>query len=279
MTRNDLFSTPPGVNRFLVLFGFSFLLLSLTACTGKTFKSHPETEAGLSAADEGKAEPPLQVRDLVLGEGDEVDIKVFRNPEFDRKTKVPPGGMIFVPLVGDVKAAGMGVVALRKEIADKLAEFLVKPQVSIDVTFSRTRKVYVLGEVRRPGVFTIDDSMNVIEAVSQAGGFTNDAAEQSIVVIRGDIRKPELKKVNFEKLVSKGDVAQNLSLEKGDIVYIPASFVSDMDKFFRHLYTALVPIVAIEQGIVISPDVVRVLSGRESETRSSTTNIVVTPAP
>jgi polysaccharide export outer membrane protein len=265
------------MHSFLPLFGL-FLLLNLTACA-KTFQSHPEEEAGLSSAGEGNPEPAPQLRDLVLGEGDEVDIRVFRNPEFDRKTKITPDGLIFIPLAGEIKAAGVGVVALRREISDKLAAFIVQPQVSIDVTFSKSRKVYVLGEVRRPGVFIIDDTMNVIEAVSQAGGFTTDAAEQSVVVIRGDLRKPELKKVDFQKLVSKGDVAQNLALEKGDIVYIPATFVSDVDKFFRHVYTALVPIVALEQGIVLSPDVVRIISGRENEARSTTTNIVVTPSP
>ena len=275
--RKGTFSTRFGMNSFLP-FGLFFLLLNVTGCA-ETFHSHPEKEAGVSSEGEGKEEPPPQIRDLVLGQGDEIDIKVFRNPEFDQKVKVGPEGVIFIPLIGDIKAAGVGVVALRQEITDKLAEFIVKPQVTIDVTFSKTRKVFVLGEVHHPGVFVIDDTMNVAEAVSQAGGFTNDAADQSVMVIRGDLRQPELKKVDFQKLLSKGDMAQNLSLQRGDIVYIPASFVSDVDKFFRHIYTALVPVVALEQGIVVSPDVVRIISGRETGLRSTTTNIVVTPAP
>lgn len=278
MIRNGTFSTRFGMNSFLPLLGLFFLLLNMTGCA-ETFHSHPEKEAGVSAEGEGKQEPPPEIRDLVLGQGDEINIKVFRNPEFDQKVKVGPEGVIFIPLIGDIKAAGVGVVALRQEITDKLAEFIVKPQVTIDVTFSKTRKVFVLGEVNHPGVFVIDDTMNVAEAVSQAGGFTNNAADQSVVVIRGDLRQPELKKVDFQKLLSKGDMAQNLSLQRGDIVYIPATFVSDVDKFFRHIYTALVPVVALEQGIVLSPDVVRIISGRQPGLRSTTTNVVVTPAP
>jgi ribosomal protein L16 Arg81 hydroxylase len=97
------------------------------------------------------------------------------------------------------------------------------------------------------------------------------------MLIRGGGENPKMKQLDLEAFLKKGAGAENISLQPGDILYIPRTFVSDMDRFFSHVITALYPVLVLEQGIALYPSVQDTLTGKTE--RSRTTNIIVTAPP
>lgn len=124
----------------------------------------------------------------------------------------------------------------------------------------RDKKVFVLGEVTRPLVVSLRPGVTVVESISQAGGFTREAQPKSVVIVRGGLADPKLMTVNVNEITSKGQSAQNVLLEPGDIVYVPRSFVADVVQFFRDLNAILTPVVLAQTGIVLGPSVQSVLT-------------------
>jgi polysaccharide export outer membrane protein len=203
--------------------------------------------------------------------GDEISITVYRNEELDRQFIIPPEGYIFYPLAGRIQVKGKNLEQVRETIAAKLSRYIVNPQVEVDLVNTEAlkivvdpqvsigvvgfggQKVFVLGEVNRPGVFLADGNMGVIEAISAAGGFTLDAKQESILLIRGgmDKSKPELITLNLENFLGGGALVRETVLQRGDIVYVPRTFISNVDRFFQHLSTIISPILSLESGIYI----------------------------
>lgn len=202
-------------------------------------------------------------REMVLLPGDEISITVFRHDEFNRRFVIPSDGFFFFPFVGDIKAEGKTTRDLGKMITAGLAPYVVAPQVMIDIvrlsnperivnpqvsievnSFSGQR-IFVLGEVLRPGVFLADGQTGIVEAIALAGGPTLDAKQKSIVLIRGTAKQTQI--VNLESIVD-GDTSQNLILQKGDIVYLPRTFVSNVDRFFGHFARIISPLLDVERG-------------------------------
>jgi len=96
-------------------------------------------------------------------------------------------------------------------------------------------KVYVLGEVSEPKVITLKGKMTLVDAITEAGGYTRDAVTKSIVVIRGELGSQQGIRVNLKRILKEGDVGQNIELKPGDIVYVPKSFIVDIERFLRNI--------------------------------------------
>jgi len=96
-------------------------------------------------------------------------------------------------------------------------------------------KVYVLGEVSEPKVITLKGKMTLVDAITEAGGYTRDAVTKSIVVIRGELGSQQGIRVNLKRILKEGDVGQNIELKPGDIVYVPKSFIVDLERLIRNI--------------------------------------------
>ncbi len=108
--------------------------------------------------------------------------------------------------------------------------------VFIPALTSETNRVYVFGEVAKPGVYTFTGSdMRLFDAVSQAGGVTVFASEESTKVVRGDIARPEVVSADLENLIENGDQTQNISLANGDLIYVPRSAIGDVNLFVKRI--------------------------------------------
>lgn len=108
--------------------------------------------------------------------------------------------------------------------------------VVIPAISKEANRVYVYGEVKKPGLYTFSGSgMHVFDAISEAGGVTVFAKENSTKVVRGDISKPEVISADLKKLVEQGDVTQNVMLANGDLVYVPRSFIGDINRFVQQI--------------------------------------------
>lgn len=227
---------------------------------------------------EPAAEPvKVEMTDFGLGVGDEIEVIVYQHPDLTRRIRVPSTGVVFFPLVGEVDAKGIGITEFRRRLTERLKDQIVNPQVSVEVTALRSQKVYVLGEVNAPAAFSLEAPIQALEAVSRAGGFTPGASQDSVILIRGGSENPKLKQLDLQAFLKKGALGENVSLQPGDILYVPRTFVADMDRFFSHITTALYPFLLLEQGIALYPTVQDTLTGKTE--RSRTTNIIVNAPP
>ena len=108
--------------------------------------------------------------------------------------------------------------------------------VFIPIITKEENRVYVFGEVDKPGVYTFTGAeMRLFDAVSQAGGITVFATEASTKIVRGDITRPEVISANLKMIIEEGDQTQNIALANGDLVYVPRSFVGDVNLFVKRI--------------------------------------------
>ena len=158
-----------------------------------------------------------------LGAGDLVEVRVFQEADLSGTYRVGPEGTIDFPLCGKTKLAGMTASQSADVLTDCLAKgFLRKPQVSVLIREYNSKKVFVFGEVQKPGTFPYDGDMSIIQAITLAGGFTKLAAKNNINVTRlidGQERKI---RVAVEDIGVGRE--KNFLLQPGDIVFIPESF-------------------------------------------------------
>ncbi|MCK6546328.1 polysaccharide export protein [Myxococcota bacterium] len=158
-------------------------------------------------------------RRFVLGEGDVIEIKVFREPDLGGVYQVTREGLEF-PLIGQVQVLGKEAHEVGEEIRARLSDgYLKQPQVTVLIKEHNSRKIHVLGQVAKPGSFIFESGMSVIQAVTNAGGFNPLAATNRVLVTRvvdGNEKK---------YVVPVGDIgrgnAPNFMLEPGDIVFVP----------------------------------------------------------
>lgn len=208
--------------------------------------------------------PDVKVSEFILGAGDMIEISVYRNEDLNKSVKINPSGKIMFPLIGDVDAAGKGIFKLRNELQERLSKYIIDPQVTVNVTSIQSQKVMVLGEVSNPGVLTLDSELSIMEAISKAGGMTSDAKLSNVLLIRRGNTKPDVVSLDLKKAFKNGDLSQNMMLQSGDIVYLPAVTIANVSWYFGHLSKILSPIVSLESGIVLWPQVENVLTGNST---------------
>lgn len=214
-----------------------------------------EQSAVEEESNKSETESPAKISEFMLGPGDRLEIAVYRNDDLKRTVQIDPSGKIMYPLVGDIHAAGLSIFQLRDKIRDGLAKYVVEPQVTVGVVTVQSQKVIVLGEVRNPGFFQAESSVTAIEAISRAGGFTLDGKKQNVLLIRGGMKKPELITLDLERTLKEGDLTQNVALQRGDIIYVPRTTISNVNRFFTHLSTIISPLLQLESGYYIGQQI------------------------
>lgn len=159
-----------------------------------------------------------------LGPGDVVKIFVWEHPELSGELSVDPAGNIPFLLLGDVPAEGLTEEELEKVLIEGLSRYIMDPKVSITITGYSSKKIYILGEVNRPGEYPIGGSIiSLREAIVKAGLPTNSAALRRVRIITPQTTKPIVKIVNLAMVLHKGNLKEDIDLHAGDIVYIPSN--------------------------------------------------------
>ena len=173
------------------------------------------------AQDAGPPGDPQDNSPLIrLGPGDSVTVSVYGQPDLTANAYVTDDGTLPVGLVGKVPVAGLSPSAAAQRIEAALREgnFLVNPQVSLTVTQSRSQRVTVLGEVARPGRFTIDSTTTVFDLLAQAGGTTQNSSD-TVYLIRKDANGAPTRTPIALKGLAGGQAPQQL--RSGDSIYVP----------------------------------------------------------
>lgn len=163
-------------------------------------------------------EKPVEFR---IGPGDRLKISVWKHDELSQEVTVRPDGNVSLPLVGEVHAAGRSGPEIAKDVEGRLSKFYTEPApVSVVVTEVKSYKIYVLGEVQRPGELVPGQSLTVMQALAMAGGLTPFARRDAIVVLRRDERGERRIPISYSAVVA-GDLQQNLVLQSGDTIIVP----------------------------------------------------------
>lgn len=153
--------------------------------------------------------------------GDVLEISVWREEGLEKQVVVRPDGGLSFPLVGNVQASGKSVEQLQTEVADKLKRYIPDPSVSVAVLKLDGNKVYVIGKVNRPGDFTATRNVDVVQALSMAGGMTPYAAANKIRILRREGGKQTAIPFAYGDIEKGEDLEQNILLKAGDVVVVP----------------------------------------------------------
>ena len=159
--------------------------------------------------------------DYKIGPQDVLRIDVWKENEISRITPVRPDGRISLPLLNDVQAAGLTPTQLAGVIAEGLKKYITNPQVTVGVTEINSRRVYVTGEVTKPGAFPLQANMTVLQALTNSGGFTQFAKIKGIYVLRTEDSKQVKHPFNYKDVVKGKKPELNIVLQPGDVIVVP----------------------------------------------------------
>ncbi|NPA94222.1 MAG: polysaccharide export protein [Thermodesulfobacteria bacterium] len=158
---------------------------------------------------------------FTLGPGDVVEISVWKDPELTKQVIVQPDGYISFPLIGQIKAGGRTIPEIQKEITQKLSEYISTPTVTILPLRIESYKIYVIGKVNKPGAFTVLPTVNVMQALSMAGGTNPFAKLSKIFILRKGPKGQQAFKFNYKEVANGEHLEQNIELQSGDVVVVP----------------------------------------------------------
>jgi polysaccharide export outer membrane protein len=153
--------------------------------------------------------------------GDTLEISVWKEPDLKGPVLVTPDGAFAFPLVGQVDARGKTVTDLQMIVSDRLRQYIPDPVVTVSVRDVKGNKVYVIGQVNRPGEFIVNPRVDVMQALSMAGGTTPFAALDNIMILRRTGALQEAVRFDYTDVVKGRNLQQNIELRSGDIVVVP----------------------------------------------------------
>lgn len=189
-----------------------FRRLSLTLCIALA------SIAGLSTVSLAQQTSGLEYR---IGPEDVLHISVWKEEDLDRRVLVRPDGGVSFPLVGDLQVSGRTPLEVQDEIRSRLARFVPDAEVTVSVDEISGYTVFVLGEVNKPGQFTLGRYVDVVQALTLAGGTTPYAAERSIQILRRQDGREVVYRFNFRDIKRGRSLDQNVVLQSGDVVVVP----------------------------------------------------------
>lgn len=165
--------------------------------------------------------------DYKISAADLLQVTVFDNEKLNREVRVTQNGTISLPLIGLVTVGGLTVIDAERALADKLRQFVIEPQVNVLIKTEGVKKVFVLGQVLRPGACELptESRLTVLGAISMAGGFTPIAAPRRTRVIRNVNGRSETLFIDVSAATKRPDRERDFDLEPGDIVWVPQSYL------------------------------------------------------
>ncbi|MHB1674824.1 MAG: polysaccharide biosynthesis/export family protein [Acidobacteriaceae bacterium] len=175
-------------------------------------KSAPQATSPSSAAP--------AVDNYVIGKSDVLSVTVWKQKELSGTLLVRPDGMVSMPLLGDVQAAGSTPLQLADRIETKLKKYMQDPEVSVVVTQINSKVIYLLGEVGKKGPVQMTPGMTLLEAIASAGGLTDFANSKKMYILRNEDGKHQKIRVRYKQAL-KGDPVSNLVLQPGDTIVVP----------------------------------------------------------
>jgi len=156
-----------------------------------------------------------------INPGDLLEVSVWKEPDLQRQVLVRPDGAFSFPLSGDIVAEGRTVEAVRQELTTRLETYIPDLVVTVTVAEIHGNKIFVIGQVKTPGVFVVNPRVDVIQALSIAGGMTPFAQVNNIRILRRRNGQQTILNFRYSDIIKGDNLEQNVLLEVGDVVLVP----------------------------------------------------------
>lgn len=198
--------THPNLPTIFTLLIGALFICSLLSCGGKKVIERSIPSPGTQ---------------YTIGPEDVLQIFVRKEPELSLSVTVRTDGKISLPLINDVQVLGLTPVELKEELTKSLSNYLENPTVSVIVEEVNSLKIFVDGEVNNPGMYDIKREVNVLQAITLAGGFTEWAKKSKIKIFRKHGGVEKIIKINYNKIISGKHPELNIPLQPGDSIIVP----------------------------------------------------------
>lgn len=192
------------------LMGFGGVVSPLHAAPASAAQAQDTPAAGVTP-------PP----DYVIGPDDQLSIVFWRDKDMSADVTVRPDGKISLPLINDVAAAGLTPEQLRVNIQAAADKFVDDPSVTVVVKEINSRKVYITGQVAKPGPYLLSSPTTVLQLIATAGGVSEYAKSNEIVIMRVEDGRTTSHKFNYKDVTKGKHLEQNIALKPGDTVIVP----------------------------------------------------------
>jgi len=193
----------------------TFILLVMTSMV------YPQADKEILSKKEAPTEVAVDGDQYIIGPEDVLYIHVWKEEALTRTIPVRMDGKISLPLAQEVKAAGLTPLQLKEVVMRKLKEFIENPIVSVTVVEANSYKVYVIGQVKTPGVYRLRSETTVFQIISLVGGFTDWANPKKILIVRKEDGREKRIKVNYKKIMSGSNPGSDVILKTGDTIIVP----------------------------------------------------------
>jgi polysaccharide biosynthesis/export protein len=192
------------------------------ATTATTQDSAPKAAPAASVDNPPKSAPGVRPESYVIGAEDVISVYVWKEPDMSKSVPVRPDGMISLPLIGEVKAAGYTPVQLQDVLADTMKKYVSEPQVTVVVEKIGSLNFNIVGEVNHPGYFPLTRRMTVLDAIAMAGGFKDFAKSKKVYVLRTSANGTEERlPFNYKEVIKGQNMQQNIELQPRDTIVVP----------------------------------------------------------
>ena len=157
----------------------------------------------------------------MIGPEDQLGIVYWREKDMSADVVVRPDGMISLPLLNDIPASGLTPEQLRLAITQGAQKFVEEPTVSVVVKAINSRKVFISGQVGKPGPYPLGGPTTVVQLIAMAGGVAEYADKKKIIVLRTENNRPTTFKFNYDDVMKGRNLGQNIELKPGDSILVP----------------------------------------------------------
>ena len=206
----------------------SFVAAALAmGCAAPVF-AQQQTAQGPKAAPRGAAASPAAVTGAaaavpagyLIGPEDVLGVLFWREKDMSGDVVVRPDGKITLPLVNDIQAAGLTTEELRTSLTTAAAKYIEDPNVTIVVRQINSRRVFITGQIGKPGPYNLSPGLTVMQLIAQAGGLTEFADSKNILILRTENGKQLAHRFNYKEVLERKKLQQNIELKSGDTVVV-----------------------------------------------------------
>jgi len=159
--------------------------------------------------------------DYLVGPGDVLEVSVWKEEALTKQVVVLPDGRISFPLIGEVQAAGRTLPDLKQEISKRMVKYAPKEEVNLEVKQVNSMLIYVIGRVNQPGRFVLNTNVNVLQALSIAGGLNPFAKRNDIKIFRREGAATKVLPFKYDQVTVGEKLEQNITLQRGDVIVVP----------------------------------------------------------
>jgi len=228
-----------GLAILALVFGF--------ACAGRTpIRAPAVSETPL---------PPVEWRPYRIQIDDQLDVKFWGNAELDQGVRVRPDGMISMPYVDDVRAAGLTPAELDAQLTRRYSEELTLPELTVIVTEAGGLSVYLGGEIGNSGSLRLVEGMTLLQAIQEAGDFLVTSRRQQVLLIRSMPDGQRVaRSVDLRPVISGQDPSADVSLRPNDIIFVPRTRISNVSLFIDQYLSSVIPFQGLTTAAIFQSD-------------------------